>query len=610
MLRVILFAWLLFFCTPFGYSQTNSDSQLAGYYFTNGEFDKALLYYEKIYSIDPSKVNFHKYYECLLATEKYKDAEKLLKSATKKYDNDIDFQFLVADFYDKSNQLDKKEKEYEKIIESIQPSELIVKTIFQNFLSINEFDKALQTLNKGKKILKNQNGFELEYASYYHRVGDENKLFDYLFEFIKEKPIYIDLVQTQLNSYFDLSDKNSPSYNALKDRLLQAIQKNPDNLAFNQLLIWLFLQSQNYQGALIQVIALDKRTLNSDGSAIYQLGLDCIEYKAYDVATKAFKAIIEKGQSNNLFVLAYYQYLNASFRNITENKSYSKEQLAELIIEYDKVIKLYTNPQTTLQLNLQKVSILAYYLDESSIAIQQLNELIENPRIRDINKATCKMKLADIYLLDGDIWEASLLYMQIDNDFKYEEIGQEAKLKNARVYYYEGEYEYAQSQLDVLKQSTSKLIANDAMELSILITENLGLDSNYQAMNWFSRAELAIAKHDFTTAENYLDSIQLTYPYHDLADEILFKKATIEKEQGNWAMAITYFQQIIERYPQDILADNSIFEIASIYHYQLNEPEKAKEYYKKILFDYKGSLFVEEARKRYRVLRGDLIEEP
>jgi tetratricopeptide (TPR) repeat protein len=199
--------------------------------------------------------------------------------------------------------------------------------------------------------------------------------------------------------------------------------------------------------------------------------------------------------------------------------------------------------------------------------------------------------------------------MQVNNFWKEEPIGHEAKFKNAKIFYYDGEFDYAQSQLSVLKESTSKLIANDAMNLSILITDNFGLDSNYEAMNWFAKADLSIEQHKFEQAFEYYDSIIRLFPDHSLGDEILFRKAKAKQLQGNWTDAIAFLEKIIEFYPTDILADDALFQMGDIYETRLNDTEKASECYKKILFDYQGSLFAVEARKRFRILRGDDIED-
>jgi tetratricopeptide (TPR) repeat protein len=222
-----------------------------------------------------------------------------------------------------------------------------------------------------------------------------------------------------------------------------------------------------------------------------------------------------------------------------------------------------------------------------------------------MEKAEIKMQLADIHVLHGDIWEASLYYMQVESDFKFEPIGFEAKFKNARIFYFDGEFDFAQSQLSVLKESTSKLIANDALKLSVMITDNFGLDSNYQAMMWFAQGDLLIEQHKFVEAFQLFDSIIATYPYHSLGDEILYKKAKAMELQGKWNESIVFLEELLKYHKEDILADDALFMLGDLYENHLNNKEKAGDFYKIILFDYKGSLYSEEARKHFRALRGD-----
>jgi tetratricopeptide (TPR) repeat protein len=249
----------------------------------------------------------------------------------------------------------------------------------------------------------------------------------------------------------------------------------------------------------------------------------------------------------------------------------------------------------------------SFYGNQSDSGIMHLEKALQIPGTTDIQKAEIKMDLADILVLNGDIWDASIYYLQVDKDFKYESIGEEAKYKNARIFYFDGEFEFAQSQLDVLKEATSKLIANDAMRLSLIITENYGLDSNYQAMLWYAIGDLYIEQQQYYIAFQYFDSIQTEFNTSPLGDEILLKKAEAMQKRGNWMEAIGFLEELLKFYAFDLLADDAVFQLGDIYENHLADSEKASEYYKKILFDYKGSLHTNEARKRFRKLRGDKV---
>jgi tetratricopeptide (TPR) repeat protein len=251
---------------------------------------------------------------------------------------------------------------------------------------------------------------------------------------------------------------------------------------------------------------------------------------------------------------------------------------------------------------------LAFYAEQKDKALEVIREAYSAVSLTDMMRSELKMLQADIELLKGNVWEASLLYMQISEAFNFESIGNLAKFKSARIFYYEGEFEFAQSQLDVLKQSTSKLLSNDALELSIMITDNYGLDSNYIAMAWFSKADLYIEQLQFDKAFSLFDSIRTNYPFHSLADEILYKRARAMELQGNWQMALGFYGDIIKFHGTDILADNAIFKSAELMETKLGQSSEALKRYKQLLSDHPGSLYIHETRKRVRRLRGEKIE--
>jgi TolA-binding protein len=219
-----------------------------------------------------------------------------------------------------------------------------------------------------------------------------------------------------------------------------------------------------------------------------------------------------------------------------------------------------------------------------------------------------KLEVADIQLLTGDVWESTLTYSQVEKSMKTDTLGQEAKFRNARLAYYKGEFEWAKAQLDVLKAATSKLIANDALELSLLIGDNLVFDTTGEGLRMFSRADLWIYQGKLSTALATLDSLEEAFPASSLSDDILYRKANIAIRQSRFADAESLLDKIVTTYQKDILADNALFKLAELNEKQLGNQAKAMELYKELMTDYPGSLFVVEARKRFRTLRGDVLQ--
>ena len=606
-MKNIFFAIALALCPLIGSAQ-DSDQQLAQHYFGNGEYDKAAVYYDRLYKKDHSKFFFNRLLACVQELDDPKRIEKLLKGQISRVPRDQEYQIQLAKHYEKNDEQAKADKMYENLISKMQGQSRDVIALYNAFRSQGKNDMAFRTLEKGRKLLKNTYPLNFQFAEYYGSLGQTAKMMDEYLDLIDYHSSYETTLKRILVNQIDFTKEESEEYEILKVALIQRTQQNPDQLVYSEMLTWLFIQRQNFSAALVHVKAVDKRS-KSDGKLVYNLGSICIENKDYSTARKAFKYIVDLGEKGYLYLNAYNSLLNVRFLEVTTSRSFTQAELDLAIVDYDAALALFGKKRSTFPLMMEKAHIQAFYANDGAKAIEGLNELLLISGLTENQKASAKMSLADINVLHGDVWEASLLYMQIDKQFKYEPIGHEAKFKNARIFYYDGEFEYAQSQLDVLKNSTSKLIANDAINLSLLILENYGLDSNYITMNWFANADLLIEQHRYEEAFVLFDSIITEYPASSLGDDIQMKKAHSMELQGKWTEAIKELQDLLKYYGDDILADDALFKLGDIYENNLLDNAKAAEYYRKILFEHKGSLYSEESRKRFQKLKKNLPKE-
>ncbi len=584
-------------------AQSETDIQLAQHYFINGEFDKATSYYEKLYSSQSTKIYFTRYLECLVQIKDFKTAEKTIKKYISQNKNDMEIQVVLGQFYEDIDEPQKSAKVYEELLSvvSADPGEII--NLFQLFVGKRKFDLAKKVLDKGKKNAAYY-PFNFQYADLYSLTGNNRLMIEEYINYLILQPSMFESIQNAISSRIDLSKSDGKDYLILKEILLQKIQADNSNFIYSEMLIWLFVQNKNFSSAFTQVVALDKR-IQGDGSRVLDLGNICLENKSYDIARNCFNYIITLGSDNQYYIEGQKLLLNSRFTELTTNRAFSQVEIDATLADYSSVLARLGKTKFTIGILNEQAHILAFYADRAAEAIVILQDAILVQSLTDIQRAQLKMQLADIEVLKGDIWEASLLYMQIDKDFKFEAIGDEAKYKNARIFYFDGEFDFAQSQLNILKESTSKIIANDAMNLSVSITENFGLDSNYTAMTWFSSAELLIEQHKYLEAFTLFDSIQLNYPLHSLADDILYRKAKAMEMQGKWAESCLLYEDILKFYSKDIFADDALFRLGDIYEQILLEKDKALEYYKKLAIDYKGSFYGAETIKRIRILRGD-----
>ena len=325
------------------------------------------------------------------------------------------------------------------------------------------------------------------------------------------------------------------------------------------------------------------------------------------VLNKKMLTFQEKGRNSPYYLEAQKGKLNTIRKQISQKEGGDSLALRQLETEYKAFLQEYGSNAATAQIISELADLQAYHLNDLDAAIETLNGLLAYKSVNSYILANAKLNLGDFYLMKGERWEATLLYSQVDKDFGDELLGQEARFRNARLSYFTGDFEWSQSQFNILKSSTSRFIANDAIDLSVFIMDNLGLDSTDQAMKLFAQAELLIFQNRLSEASGILSELRRTFPDHKLEDDMLYLDAQILRKKKRYTDAVAVYELIIEKYPEEIKADDALFALGELYELHLNDPDKARIYYERIILEYSNSLLAIEARKRYRVLRGDSI---
>lgn len=576
------------------------DAKLAAHYYNKGSFDKAELYYKKLYKKYSTDSYFEKYYDCLFFQEKFPEAEKVVEKRIKTNNLDISNHFKLASIYEKTGRESEADKIYQNLIDELSPVQSRVQALGKYFLSIGKYQYALDTYNKGKKSNRGGYQYNLELAELYAITNRNPEMITSYLDLLEYSSGYLKSVQAYLSRHIDF-ETDEADIAFLRTELLSRTQSNPNKFYYNEMLIWYYLQKKEYTGAIIQAKALDRKE-NSMGRKTYEIGNICKTNKLYKKAQEAFQAIMDFGEKSSYYSSAAQNYLEVSFLQVTEGGTYDIEEVEIVSHSFETELARLGKSNRTILIIERLARIYAFYLDESQKAQDLLYEALEAP-LRPLDKARVKILLGDVLVANNQIWDASILYMQVANNFKDDKIGHEAKFKNAKVFYYDGEFDYAKAQLDVLKASTTKLIANDAMRLSLLLQDNLGIDTTLAPVQMYAQADLLFQQNKFDAAFTKLDSISILFPFHSLSDEIIYQKGLIYSKMQKWPEAIVQFEKIIETYWFDILADDAIFRIAEIYDYKLNDQDLAADYYKKILFDYSSSLHVSKSRERFRTIK-------
>ncbi len=603
-LRAILFLFAFMLIHNNTIAQPSTDEQLAEQYYQNKEFDKALDYYERLYNKVSPQQFFAPYLNCLVETKDFKKAEKIVKKQMKQFPDNLSFNVDLGTVYTRSEQPDKAKTTWEQAIKLVKMDDQVF-TVANAFMAIHQYDYAIITYLKGRKISQNNYPFNFELANVYREKGDKVAMISEYLDALEISDSYIQTVQNALQTSF-ASDADQKQNDLLKTELLKRIQKSPDKTILSEFLIWIQIQQKDWEGAFIQGKALDKRK-KEEGGRIVALAQLFAQSESYDMAIKAYQYVIAKGKEGTYYFNSRMELLNVSYQKVVSTGNYTPTDLTELEKNFNITIDELGKSAGTEPILKNLAHLEAFYLNKPTEAMDLLEETIALPQLPLKAQAECKLELGDILLMTGDPWEASLRYSQVEKSFKHDEIGEEAKFRNAKISYYMGDFKWAQAQLDVLKGGTQKLIANDAMDLSLLISDALAIDTNEAPLQLFAFADLFMFQNKDDKAIMLLDSLNKTYPNHALADDILYKKAQIALKHADYTKAAAYYDTIVKKYGDDILGDDALFKLAEITENQFKNLDKAKEMYQQLLEKYPASMYVTEARKRFRKLRGDLV---
>lgn len=582
-------------------AQLSTDEALALQYFQTGEFDKAAVLYEKLFNRTKNASYYDPYITCLLKAKRYDEAEDLVKKLLKSNPENYTYAVDLGRVYQERGEQEKSVEWFNKLIRDMPANEFIIKDLAITFYRAEAYDFSIKALLNGRKLVNDENAFSYDLLSLYRYRKDKPMLIQEYLIVLNTNPGILPQAQNILSTI--LEDK--ADYDLLKTALLRRLQKDPQNIVFTEFLTWQYIQQKDFDMALRQTLALDRR-LKDDGNRIFELSRLLLSNMAYDQAVEALNYLVAKGSDNRFYIPAKIDLLNTKTKQLT-SKKYTQTDLIALENDYLSLLTEFGRSSSTSFAIRQLASLQAFYLQKPAEAAEQLAKMIELPAIPPTIIAQAKLELGDIYVLSGEVWEAALLYGQVEKQFTNEPFGQEAKYKNAKLSYFQGDYIWSKAQLDVLKSSTSQLIANDALNLSLLISDNLQNENDTAALKKYSYADLLIFKNQPEKALAILDSMNVLYPGNSLEDDILMAKSRIFLKNNEFEQAVIQLQTIVDKYTTDLWGDDAIFMLADLYENKLSQSGKALELYQRIITDFPGSLYVIEARKRFRVLRGDKL---
>lgn len=603
----------------------DSNKELAYVLYNQNDFTRAAILLEDIVEANPrDQLSYRRYLQCLIKTNQQEKAIKFIKKKVKKSTYPI--LYVVDECYVNTTFPDGPNKQ-KYTLRAEELKALIIEqltvhameqmgqqhiAIAQRFEQYELKEYAIAVLQSADQILGDINPeISNKLAELYMETGNREKgLQRYVMLMLSGVPF------ESMKQVFETQITDSADYVLLQRLLLKQIEQNPEVTAFSEGLKWTFVKQGNWQSAFLYTRSIDKR-LKENGERVFELGELCQSNGEYPVALQCFQYCI--GLKETFFdpALAQAKWIDVTYditmkgrpriedviqlqkQMLAFEQNYGPQEAslfnalkyAQLLIRYDSLFAV-TQESGKISGSQQAINLLEKYIDPST-------------HLKKISLAKVKMTLGDVLLSRGDVWTSELLYAQVEKDFTEEEMGQFAKFKRAELSFYRGDFDWASMQLEVLKSATTQLISNDAMELALVIIDNLGIDSNYTALTWYGKALLAEKQQHYKLANKYLDSITTEFPGHGLSDEILYVKARMAETNGDYVAATNLLETLSIAYNFDILADNSLYKLGMLYMYSMNQPEKAKIAFEKLIEKYSSSVYIVDARREYRKIRGN-----
>ena len=593
-MRKVLLTLMLLIEVHFGNAQNNEI--LADSYYKKGEFKKALIIYQNLLKEKPYSYNYiFKVVDTHQQLEQFDMAEDILVQKLAKRRNptlivELGYNYQLRDSLDKAHIL------YDEAIAYIDEKPNYIYSIARKFEEHSLLDEAIKIYNKAKQLTPDKN-YNIQLARIYGDQGDVEKMFENYIEYIDYKPNYLNNIKRSVSDFIS-ENKDNENNVFLRRQLLKKLQQNPSSYWY-EMLSWLYVQEKAYAKSFIQEKAIYKRNPESL-DRILELAITALNDSDNDTAKDIFNYILKTTLDPSTALTAHQFILQI------DSKNEDKKSLDRIEEKYKELFQTFGLSELTLSLQLAYGEFLAFYQKDTDAATKFLRKSM-TLNISDYQEATVKLLLADVLVLQEKFNEALIFYSQIQANLKNSTISQEARFKVAKTSYYKGDFDWAESQLKILKSSTSQLIANDALDLKLLISDNKYEDSTRTALKLYAKADLYTFQNKIDKAISILDKILAEHKGESIIDQALYQQAKLYEKKKLFNKAEANYLLIIKDYREDILMDDALYYLAELYNTFLANPEDAKANYERIIFEHEDSIYFIDARKKFRMLRGDPI---
>ena len=592
---------LLFFILIYiskGYAQKEID--LADEFFSINDFKKAeQLYSNYIFQKETLPKVYDNYRQCLIKTNQNQELYKSLKKLNKKFPENYLIQVDLLDIEKVVGRLKEFKKDYKITYNAVKKNNYNFLLLYNKLSLRNYLSLTLEFIFDERKTRNDNLFYSEEVMEIYRQRKDNKKWIDEALAYLEFNYSKLELIENQLQLQL-----NEDDYIYLEEKLLQKIGSSK-SVIYQSFLVWLYVQQKDFYSAFQQQRSIDK-IRQEFGQKLVDLALIAMDNKAINDAIEILSYVTSTYPDEPIYVDAQDKLIQIRQNKVVATYPVDTVQVNTLITDYDLLASKSRLVRQRIDIKLKQIKLIAFELHQNKRAIDSLNSLVNKRDISSNQLAKARLLLGDILLFDNQQGEASLIFFKVENKWRTGTYAEQAKLKNAKIYYYMGEFSLAQSMLDILKKATTREISNDAIELSVFIKSNSGLDTTFAPLQLYAKAELLAYQKKYEESLKCLDKLLADFPFNTLVDEVYWKKAKIYQLISNKLGQKEQLKLIIQKYSKDIWADDAVYLLAQQLELE-GDKIAAMEYYKKILIDYKSSIYLENSRNAYRKLRGDRL---
>lgn len=595
---------ILFFSQLSAMGQVKRDLALNA--LEEGRYEDALTDFSSLYRQSGTDFYYDKVVECYLGMGEYRDAREFILNHIDRARNRSDlYRIDLGYMHAREGDSSSASEVFDVVIKAIERQPGLAYQYSERFKKWGFYNEALEALNVAERVNPNM-AFDNQKALLYAEMGDLVKMYEAYLDALQKNPSFLSNLQNVIR--FNMNREGEiPKSAELKGSIIGRIQTNDANIAFNKLLIWVLAQEGDFRAAFTQARALYRRG-QMEPFEVLNLGNQAITAQEYGSAERIFNFVREEGNSTPYFADASFKTLRAQRLDLQQKSAPAEDFQAWHSNAVEMAQSLRGNtvyPDVLLEI----AEVEFYRLQNPELALQTIEQIQKTTSPQQNQNAVSLLLRGEIELAIGRPYDAILTFARVETEMSTAPLGQEARYRKARVAFFTGEFDWALSMFSVLKTSTSKYIANDALRMGLLIKDNAALDTTFTFLGIYADALLLKERNRLDSALNILDGLDIRLRLsddHPLLDESLFTRAEIHQQQQKWEEAAAEFVKVADDYPKDLLADQALLLAAQIYEEELNNPTRARELYERILTEHQNSIFTEDARKRFRALRGDL----